>query len=151
MRTVVQRVSHARVRVDGTTVGEIGHGFVLLVGVAVGDTAADVDAGVAKILGLRVFTDGEGRMNRSLDDVGGAVIVVSQFTLLADVRKGRRPSFGAAAPPEDAEELINAMCAGLEAGGLSVATGTFGAHMEVELVNDGPVTIILDVVNGRVV
>jgi len=150
MRVVVQRVSRASVAVEGAVVGEIGRGLLLLVGVADGDTADDAAAAAAKIAGLRIFGDEEGRVNRSVGEVGGAVLVVSQFTLLADVRKGRRPSFGRAAHPEAAEPLVAAVAAGLEQHGLEVAHGSFGASMQVSLVNDGPVTVVLDVGGGRV-
>lgn len=150
MRVVVQRVSTASVRVDEEVVGEIGRGLCLLVGVGEGDGTADVDAAVDKITHLRIFPDEEGRMNRSAIDVGGEVLVVSQFTLLADLRKGRRPSFIAAADPELANLLIDRFAARLEEVGLRTAKGVFGAKMEVELVNDGPVTIVLDVTQGSV-
>lgn len=151
MRTVIQRVAHARVLVGENVVGEIGHGFLLLVGVAEGDGIGDADTTVRKISELRVFPDVEGQMNRSISDAGGSILVVSQFTLLADVRRGRRPSFARAAKPEIAEPLIGVVCAALEERGLPVEKGSFGANMQVELVNDGPVSIILDVVNGQVV
>ncbi|MEE8457054.1 MAG: D-aminoacyl-tRNA deacylase [Acidimicrobiia bacterium] len=151
MRTVIQRVSQARVSVDDVTVGEIGIGLVLLVGVAVGDGMPDVDMLVRKVAGLRVFPDDARRMNRSVSDISGSVLVVSQFTLQGDIRRGRRPSFTNAATPDDAVGLIDAVCSGLRRLGITVAEGEFGAHMEVELVNDGPVTIVLDVVEGQVV
>lgn len=151
MRTVIQRVSGARVSVDDVTVGEIGIGLVLLVGVAVGDGMPDVDMLVRKVAGLRVFPDDARRMNRSVSDISGSVLVVSQFTLQGDIRRGRRPSFTKAATPDDAVGLIDAVCSGLRRLGITVAEGEFGAHMEVELVNDGPVTIVLDVVEGQVV
>lgn len=144
MRIVLQRVSHARVSVDGTTVGAIGPGLVALVGVAVDDTASQAEALAAKCAGLRLFADAEGKFNRSLADVGGAVLVISQFTLLADVRRGRRPSFDRAAPPVIAEPLVDCFATALEAAGVLVARGRFGAHMLVELANDGPVTIVID-------
>ncbi|GMQ93003.1 MAG: D-aminoacyl-tRNA deacylase [Acidimicrobiia bacterium] len=151
MRTVIQRVSEARVIVDGAIVGEIGQGLLLLVGVAVGDAIADVDAVVHKVAGLRVFGDDANKMNTSVVDIEGSVLVVSQFTLQGNVRRGRRPSFTNAAQPEDAAALIDAVCRGLRQHGVNVAEGAFGAHMEVELVNDGPVTIVLDTVDGQVV
>ncbi|MFV1971212.1 MAG: D-aminoacyl-tRNA deacylase [Acidimicrobiia bacterium] len=151
MRSVIQRVSEARVLVDDVTVGEIGRGLLLLVGVAVDDDLTDVDVVVRKVVGLRVFPDEEGKMNRSVCDIGGSVLVVSQFTLLGSVRKGRRPSFTNAARPDDAVPLMAALCAGLRQQGITVAEGEFGAQMRVELVNDGPVTIVLDVVDGQVV
>lgn len=150
MRIVVQRVSQAAVTVDGAVVGEVGRGLLLLVGVAAGDTPEDAEAAAAKIAGLRIFGDDEGRMNLSAGDVGGAALVVSQFTLVADIRKGRRPSFVDAAGPDAAEPLVAAVAAGLEAHGLEVAHGSFGASMEVSSVNDGPVTIVLEVSGGRV-
>ncbi len=144
MRAVIQRVTRASVVVDGRTTGAIQRGFAALVGVAAGDSEADADALAHKIAGLRVFGDGDGAMNLALADVGGAVLVVSQFTLLGDVRKGRRPSFVAAARGELAERLYERVAARLRDTGLVVATGVFGADMAVELVNDGPVTILLD-------
>ena len=140
----------AAVRVSGGIVGEIGPGFVVLLGVAAGDTEADAAAIATKIGGLRVFSDDEGRMNLDLADVGGAVLLVSQFTLLADVRKGRRPSFVAAADPEHASRLVNEVEMRLRGAGLEVATGEFGVHMKVELVNDGPVTIVIDAGDGSI-
>lgn len=151
MRAVVQRVSRARVRVAGEVVGEIGPGLLVLVGAARGDTAADAAALADKLAGLRVFPDDEGRMNVSVGESGGAVLVVSQFTLLGDVRKGRRPSFTEAAAPEDAEALVDEVVALLRRAGLPCATGRFRAHMEVELLNDGPVTLVLETRDGRVV
>jgi D-tyrosyl-tRNA(Tyr) deacylase len=144
MRVVLQRVSRACVRVEGAIVGEVGAGFVALVGIAEGDGESQVDALVAKSAELRVFTDEAGKFNLSLVDVGGSVLVISQFTLLADLRKGRRPSFLGAAAPEVAEPLVERYASGLEARGVTVARGRFGASMEVELVNDGPVTIVVD-------
>lgn len=150
VRAVAQRVSQASVRVSGVSVGEIGPGFLLLVGVEHGDGAADADALADKVVGLRVFADESGHMNRSLRDTQGAVLVVSQFTLLAALSRGRRPSFTAAAPPEIAEPLLDRLVARVAAAGVEVATGRFGAKMDVELVNDGPVTIVIDVADGRV-
>ncbi len=144
MRTVVQRVVRAVVRVDEQLVGSIGQGVLVLLGVAEGDSAADADFMAQKIVELRVFDDEAGKMNRSLAEVGGSVLAVSQFTLLGDCRKGRRPSFTDAARPELALELFNHFVAQVQARGVTVATGQFGAHMEVELVNDGPVTLLLD-------
>jgi D-tyrosyl-tRNA(Tyr) deacylase len=143
MRAVCQRVSEARVRVDGGVVGEIGPGLCVLLGVGRGDTEAETERLAAKIARLRVFPDAEGRFDRSLVDVGGAALVVSQFTLLADTTKGNRPSFAEAAPPELAEPLYERFCAALRELGIPVEQGVFGARMEVELVNDGPVTILL--------
>jgi D-tyrosyl-tRNA(Tyr) deacylase len=144
MRCVLQRVSRASVSVEGEEVGAIAVGLVALVGVAAGDGQADLDYLASKIRDVRVFPDDEGRMNRSVVDAGGAVLVVSQFTLLGDVRKGRRPAFDAAAPPDAAKHLYEALIDRLRASGLTVASGRFQAHMDVELVNDGPVTVLLD-------
>lgn len=144
MRMVVQRVTRASVTVDGEVTGKIGKGFMVLVGAEVGDTEADARLCADKLAGLRVFVDDEGKMNRSVLDVGGEILLVSQFTLLGDARHGRRPSFIAAARPEEAEPLLETMKAMLEEKGLHVETGRFRAHMDVELVNDGPVTILID-------
>lgn len=151
MRVVVQRVRSASVSVDAAVVGEIGAGLLLLVGVAVGDRAADLRAAAAKIAGLRIFADDDGLMNRSAAQAGGSVLAVSQFTLLADVRRGRRPSFVGAAPPDVAEPAFEQFCELLRAEGLEVATGRFGAMMQVELVNDGPVTVVVETSDGKVV
>ncbi len=151
MRAVVQRVARAAVRVEGETVGEIGRGLLVLVGAAAGDGPADAAALADKIAGLRIFPDTEGRMNRSVVEAGGAVLVVSQFTLCGDVRRGRRPSFAAAAAPEAAEPLVDLVTERLRQAGVTCATGRFRAHMEVELCNDGPVTLVVDVAAGRVV
>ena len=144
MRLVVQRVTRASVTVDGEVTGKIGKGYMVLVGAEVGDTEADARLCADKLAGLRVFEDDEGKMNRSIEDVGGEILLVSQFTLLGDARHGRRPSFIAAARPEEAEPLLITMKAMLEEKGLHVETGRFRAHMDVELVNDGPVTILID-------
>ena len=144
MRAVVQRVSRASVRVEGEVVGRIDGGLVVLVGVADGDGPADIDYTASKIRDLRIFGDADGKMNRSVAEVGGAVLVVSQFTLLGDVRRGRRPGFDQAATPDAARATYEALVATLHGFGLPVATGVFQAHMEVDLVNDGPVTILLD-------
>jgi D-tyrosyl-tRNA(Tyr) deacylase len=144
MRAVVQRVTQASVSVEGAELAAIGRGFVVLIGVGVEDEAHDADALAHKIAGLRVFDDADGAMNLALADVGGAVLAVSQFTLLGDVRKGRRPSFIAAARGERAETLYERVVGGLRASGLTVGTGRFGAEMSVALVNDGPVTILID-------
>lgn len=144
MRAVLQRVSRASVAVDGQIVGRIDRGWLVLLGVAEGDTEADADRIAEKVAGLRAFEDEQGKMNLSVGDVGGGVLVVSQFTLLGDCRKGRRPSFDAAAPPEEAERLYRYACDRLSTLGLPVETGTFRAMMKVELVNDGPVTLLLD-------
>ena len=143
MRAVCQRVSEARVRVAGEVIGEVGAGLCVLLGVARGDGEADAERLAAKIARLRVFADEQGRFDRSLVDVGGSALVVSQFTLLADTSKGNRPSFTDAAPPEEAEPLYERFCAGLRGLGVPVEQGVFGAAMAVELVNDGPVTIVL--------
>ena len=144
MRAVVQRCSRASVTVDGEVVGRIGRGLVVLVGVSVRDTDTDASWLAEKVRGLRVFPDAEANMNRSLEDVGGAVLVVSQFTLHGDARRGRRPSFVDAARPEVAEPLVRRVADALREAGVEVAEGRFGAMMDVELVNDGPVTILLD-------
>ncbi len=144
MRCVIQRVSRACVTVGGELAGSIGAGFMVLVGVQNGDGEADAAYCASKISGLRVFEDAGDKMNLSLADVGGRVLLVSQFTLLGDARHGRRPSFSDAARPEEAEALFLRLKALLEQAGLSVETGRFRTHMEVELVNDGPVTILLD-------
>lgn len=136
--------------VAGKAVGAIGAGLVLLVGVEKGDDQHDAAALAAKVASLRIFSDGEGRMNRSVLDQGGAALVISQFTLLGDVRRGRRPSFTAAAAPEIAKALIDQVARLLQAEGIRVATGSFGANMSVHLVNDGPVTILVEVRGGRV-
>ena len=144
MRAVIQRVSEAQVTVAGRTIGKIGDGLLILLGVAVGDSERDLRYLVEKTIHLRIFDDENGKMNRSLEDTGGSVLVVSQFTLLADCRKGRRPSFHGAAPPAEGEEMYHRYVAALRALGLNVATGEFGAMMQVSLCNCGPVTIILD-------
>jgi D-tyrosyl-tRNA(Tyr) deacylase len=144
MRAVVQRVSRAGVSVAGAAVGSIGRGFCVLLGVAVDDDAADAAALAGKIAGLRIFPDDAGAMNRSVADAGGAVLLISQFTLLGDVRRGRRPSFVAAARGTEAEVLYERVATHLRAAGLHVEMGRFGADMDVELVNQGPVTILLD-------
>jgi D-aminoacyl-tRNA deacylase len=144
MRAVVQRVSQASVEVEGRVVGQIDGGVLVLLGVGAGDGAAEAALLAEKIAHMRIFPDQEGRFNRSLLDVGGGALVVSQFTLYADTRRGRRPSFSAAAAPELAEPLVEAFVTALRQRQVAVATGVFGAHMHVALVNDGPVTIILD-------
>ncbi|HKI92517.1 MAG TPA: D-aminoacyl-tRNA deacylase [Gaiellaceae bacterium] len=143
MRAVCQRVREARVRVGAETVGEIGAGLCVLVGVARGDGEAEAVRLAGKIARLRVFEDDNGRFDRSLLDTGGAALVVSQFTLIADTAKGNRPSFSEAAPPEEAEPLYERVCAELASLGVPVARGIFGTRMQVELANDGPVTIVL--------
>jgi D-tyrosyl-tRNA(Tyr) deacylase len=144
MRAVVQKVSSARVTVEGTVAGAIGRGFLVLLGITHDDGETEAALLARKIAGLRIFEDDGGKMNLALADVGGAVLAVSQFTLYGDVRKGRRPSFTDAARPEQAEPLYRRFCALLAAEGIAVAEGVFQAHMEVALVNDGPVTIWLD-------
>jgi D-tyrosyl-tRNA(Tyr) deacylase len=144
MKALIQRVSEARVEIDGQVVGAIGRGLLVLLGVEAGDETTAADRLARKIAALRIFEDEAGKMNRSVLEVGGGLLVVSQFTLLADLRKGNRPSFIAAALPAVAEPLYEHFCANLRAQGLVVATGRFGARMAVRLVNDGPVTIWLD-------
>ena len=144
MRAVVQRVSRAKVTVEGEVTGEIGSGSLILLGVAAKDTEADADYLIEKVLNLRIFEDGDGKMNLSLLDVKGGLLVVSQFTLYGDTRRGRRPSFIDAAPPEQANRLYEYFVAKARAQLGDVGTGRFQAMMDVELVNDGPVTIILD-------
>jgi D-aminoacyl-tRNA deacylase len=144
MRAVLQRVSRARVRVDAAIVGEIARGLVVFLGVSGQDTAADVTYMATKIRELRIFPDEQGKMNRSVADVGGAVLMVSQFTLYGDARNGRRPSFIAAGPPAQAKALYEAVIGALRGAGLPVETGIFQADMQVELENDGPVTMLLD-------
>ena len=144
MRACVQRVSRAQVAVDGEVSGRIGTGLMVLLGVAATDAEADAQQLARKIVGLRIFEDQQEKMNLALADVGGAMLVVSQFTLLGDCRKGRRPSFTAAAPPELAEKLYQVFVDAVAQQGIPVATGRFREHMEVELVNDGPVTLVLE-------
>lgn len=144
MRLVCQRVSRASVGVGGKLVGEIGRGLLILVGVAQGDADADADAMARKAANLRVLADEAGKMNRSVLDAAGAVLAVSQFTLLADTRKGNRPSFLGAAEPAEGRRLFERFVTALRSEGVPVQTGEFGADMQVELVNDGPVTIVLD-------
>ena len=144
MRAVCQRVGHARVRVAGEIVAEIGPGLCVLLGVGRGDAGDEAARLAGKVTRLRVFPDAAGRFDRSVLEAGGAALVVSQFTLLADTAKGNRPSFADAAPPEEAEPVYERFCEELEALGVPVGRGVFGAKMELELVNDGPVTIILD-------
>jgi D-tyrosyl-tRNA(Tyr) deacylase len=144
MRAVVQRVSRAEVRVDQEVVGQIGTGLLVLLGVAADDTEEDTSYLAEKIAGLRIFEDADGKMNRSVVEVQGRVLAVSQFTLLGDCRKGRRPSFSHAAVPETAERLYHHFNKLIRRSGIDVATGRFREHMDVELVNDGPVTLLLD-------
>ena len=144
MRVVLQRVSKGSVKVDGETIAKIGRGLVILVGVGPEDGDEQIDYLVNKIANLRIFEDGEGKINRSILDVGGDAIVVSQFTLYADTRKGRRPSFTKAALPEIADPLIDQFAKSLETKGVATQKGEFGAHMLVEIHNDGPVTIVME-------
>jgi D-tyrosyl-tRNA(Tyr) deacylase len=144
MRAVVQRVSQASVTIDGVVIAEISQGFLVLLGITQSDGEAEAIYLARKIAGLRLFEDNADKMNLALEDVGGLVLVVSQFTLYGDVRKGRRPSFTDAAPPQQAEPLYQRFCALLANEGVSVAQGVFQAHMQVALVNDGPVTLMLD-------
>jgi len=144
MRCVVQRVTSASVTVNGEIVGRIATGFLALIGVAKGDGPADIDYIASKIRGLRVFEDEQGKMNRSVEEAGGEILAVSQFTLLGDVRKGRRPAFDEAADATAARTTYDGLVARLRSDGLAVATGVFQAHMSVSLINDGPVTILID-------
>ena len=146
----MQRVTRASVEVDGLVVGSIDSGFLLLVGIEPSDTEDDIARAVEKVGHLRVFPDEAGQMNRSLLETGGSALVVSQFTLLGDLRKGRRPSFVGAAAPEQAETMVDRFVDGLRSLGVQVETGVFGASMNVELVNSGPVTILLEISDGRV-
>jgi D-tyrosyl-tRNA(Tyr) deacylase len=144
VRAVIQRVSEASVTVDQQTVGAIGQGLMVLLGVAQGDTSQEAKSLAEKTAGLRIFEDDAGKMNRSVEEIGGSLLVVSQFTLLGDCRKGRRPGFTDAAPPELADQLYEEYVAALRSRGVNVATGVFRADMQVALVNDGPVTMLLD-------
>jgi D-tyrosyl-tRNA(Tyr) deacylase len=145
VRAVVQRVSGAQVVVDGGIVGEIGRGLCVLLGISREDGQEEAERLAGRVARLRIFENEEGRFDRSLSDIGGHALVVSQFTLIADTAKGNRPSFTDAAPPEQAEPLYQAFCSALRALGVPVETGVFGARMAVELVNDGPVTLVLDI------
>lgn len=145
MKAVIQRVKHAQVSVDGETVGKVGEGYMILVGVQAGDTDSDAEILARKTANLRVFTDEDDKMNRSVLDVDGEILAISQFTLCADVKKGNRPSFIGAAEPREADRLYNLYCDELLKNGVrKVEKGVFGAHMEVELLNNGPVTILYD-------
>ena len=144
MRVCIQRVSRGVVRVDNKIFGQIAGGMVILLGVATEDTAADIQWMTQKILNLRFFSDEAGQMNRSIMDIGGEILIVSQFTLFGDCRKGRRPSFVQAAPPEKADEIYQTFIRRIQAAGVTIATGKFGADMQLELVNDGPVTLWID-------
>ena len=143
MKLVVQRVSRAQVRVEGKVVGQIGRGFLVLVGAEKGDSASNAEEAARKIVGLRVFEDAAGKMNLALEEVGGGVLAVSQFTLAADLSRGRRPGFERAMPAAEAAPLYELFCRALELSGIPVSRGVFGAMMEVELVNDGPATFLL--------
>jgi D-tyrosyl-tRNA(Tyr) deacylase len=145
VRVVAQRVRRASVDVEGSRIAEIGPGLLLLVGIAASDGRIDLDKVAKKIVDLRIFADEEGKMNRSVLETGGAVLAVSQFTLYADTRKGRRPSFVNAAPPEVAKPLFDRLVEAISARGVRVETGRFGAKMAVELTNDGPVTLVIEV------
>lgn len=151
VRLVIQRVSEASVTVEDVIVGSIGPGFVVLCGVEPNDGASEVGTAVDKLTGLRVFPDELGKMNLDIGQVGGEILLVSQFTLLADVRKGRRPSFTSAAAPDHAVDVIGALIGRLRETGIPTAEGVFGAHMRVALVNDGPVTVTVDIREGRLV
>jgi D-tyrosyl-tRNA(Tyr) deacylase len=144
VRAVVQRVSEASVMVDSAVIGAIDHGLLVLLGIAQGDEERDAQLVADKVAGIRCFPDGDGKFNLSVQDTGGAVLVISQFTLLGDCRKGRRPSFSQAAPPETAIPLYESVLEHLRARSLKVEAGEFGAHMDVHLVNDGPVTLLID-------
>ena len=150
MRAVLQRVTFAAVVVGEKTIGQIGTGLLVLLGVAEGDTEADLKYVLDKTIGLRIFADQQGKMNLSVKDIGGALLVVSQFTLLADVKKGRRPSFNRAADPTDADEFYQQFVSMAQQQGVPTETGAFGADMKVSLCNDGPVTIIIDSRNKEV-
>lgn len=149
MKAVIQRVKHAEVVVDGEIVGKVGAGFLVLLGVGQHDSEDDARYVAGKIAGMRIFSDPDGKFNLALADVGGSVLLVSQFTLYADTRKGRRPSFVDAALPEPAAALVEKCAELIRQAGITVETGRFGAHMEVSLLNDGPVTILLDSKEGR--
>ncbi len=149
MRALIQRVDQASVTVAGEVIGQIGTGLLVLLGVSADDTSADAAVLAAKLADLRVFGDDRGRFDRSLRDVGGAMLVVSQFTLFGEVKKGRRPSFTKAAPPDHAQPLVEEFASLVAADGFEVATGRFGAMMQVDLRNDGPFTLLVETLNGR--
>jgi len=144
MRAVIQRVKSASVTVENDVISSIDKGFLILLGVVKGDTQVDIDYIASKIVGLRVFEDLDEKMNLSIKDIGGEIIVVSQFTLAGDARKGRRPSFSSAMPPEDANKMYMQVVEQIQSYGINTGTGSFGATMDVALINDGPVTILLD-------
>lgn len=144
MRAIVQRVKHASVTVDGEVIGKIAQGFLVLVGVKCGDTEKNADFIIKKCCGLRVFEDSEEKMNLSLSDIGGSLLIVPNFTLYADCKKGFRPGFSDAAPPAEAERLYNYVVEGCRQSGIPVETGSFGADMKVELLNDGPITLLIE-------
>ncbi len=144
MRAIVQRVKHASVTVDGEVIGKIDQGFLVLVGVKCGDTEKNADFIIKKCCGLRVFEDSEEKMNLSLTDIGGSLLIVPNFTLYADCKKGFRPGFSDAAPPAEAERLYNYVVEGCRQSGIPVETGSFGADMKVELLNDGPITLLIE-------
>ena len=148
MRLILQRVKSASVRVSGEVVATIGHGILVFVGIEKGDGLEEAERAARKLASLRIFEDDQGRMNRDIASVGGSLLLVSQFTLAGSLAKGRRPSIDGAAPAAQAEPLIEALAGRLEKAGQRVLTGRFGAHMEVELINDGPVTFVLDVARG---
>jgi D-aminoacyl-tRNA deacylase len=150
VRAVVQRVSRAQVEVEGRIVGQIGTGLVALVGVIASDGPADANALAGKLVDLRVFADEAGKMNRSVIEAEGAIMIVSQFTLYGDIRRGRRPSFTEAALPVHAQPLIDAAVDAIRTRGVRVETGEFGAHMQLSMTNDGPVTLVIEIANGRV-
>jgi D-tyrosyl-tRNA(Tyr) deacylase len=150
MRALIQRVTEAKVSVDESTIGSIRKGLLAFVGISRTDTTLDADYVLAKLLGLRVFPDDDGKMNRNVEEVGGALLLVSQFTLYGDCRKGRRPSFDNAAPPEQALALYNYIVESARRGPVRVETGVFQAHMRVHLINDGPVTIWIESERSRV-
>lgn len=150
MRAVLQRVSRASVSTDDGVVSEIGRGLCLFVGIEDSDTGLDVEAFTHKVSSLRIFADDDGKMNRSISEVGGEVLVVSQFTLLGDIRRGRRPSFSAAGRPELAQRLVDEIVTSFRNRGVVTGSGHFGRHMDIELVNDGPVTLWINVKDGKV-
>lgn len=151
MRAVIQRAKQANVTVEGNVIGEIKQGLVVLLGISQNDTIADIDAIIQKLIHLRIFEDEQNKLNLSLKDINGSILSVSQFTLYADIRKGRRPSFTKAKSPEDAEKLYNLFNKKLRDEGINVETGKFGAMMDVQLINDGPITIIMETKDGKII